>query len=154
MTQAPQPRQIIWSNLHYSFTNKLIRNVIGWTITFILLFIITIIFFFVLKEKSVLLQHAVENIAHDPDRFRVQYNGAIGLVYICLVFTIIFDKFILSFFLHKIVHFEKHETEANQQLSFGIKYGCGIFFTTAFMTLAVEALELQNYTHNYGVVEE
>lgn len=30
----------------------------------------------------------------------------------------------------------------------------GMFFTTAFLTLAVEALVFNNYSHHYGVVEE
>ena len=36
--------------LHYSFMNKIIRNIIGWTGTFLLLAAITIIFFLCKSE--------------------------------------------------------------------------------------------------------
>ena len=41
------------------------------------------------------------------------------------------------------------------QLHFAIKYSLSMFFTTALMTLAVEAIEFQNYfKHKFGVIEE
>ena len=41
------------------------------------------------------------------------------------------------------------------QFSFALKYALGLFFTTAIMTLAVEAIKEQNYfSHPYGVIDE
>ena len=39
------------------------------------------------------------------------------------------------------------------QFSFALKYCLGLFFTTALMTLAVEAITMKNYyQHPYGVI--
>jgi hypothetical protein len=57
--------------------------------------------------------------------------------------------------LHYFTHLEKHGTADNEQLSFAFKYALGMFFTTALMTLFVEAFTYGNfYTHHYGVIEE
>jgi hypothetical protein len=57
--------------------------------------------------------------------------------------------------LHYFTHLEKHATADNEQLSFAFKYALGMFFTTALMTLFVEAVTYGNfYTHHYGVIEE
>ena len=57
--------------------------------------------------------------------------------------------------LHHFVHMEKHAYTDLQGHSFALKYSLGMFFTTALMTLAVEALYFKNfYQHQYGVIEE
>jgi hypothetical protein len=57
--------------------------------------------------------------------------------------------------LHIFVHMEKHAYTDSQGHSFAMKYALGMFFTTALMTLAVEALYFKNfYQHPYGVIEE
>lgn len=56
--------------------------------------------------------------------------------------------------LHKICDFEKPETTSQLEFSYAFKYTLGMFFTTAVMTLAVEALKFKNYAGEYGVVEE
>lgn len=46
-------------------------------------------------------------------------------------------------------------TTAKLQFSFALKLALGLFFTTALMTLATEAIKMQNYyTHPYGVIDE
>ena len=50
---------------------------------------------------------------------------------------------------------ERHSLVDDENYSFALKYALGMFFTTALMTLAVEAITLQNfYTHSFGVIEE
>ena len=56
--------------------------------------------------------------------------------------------------LHKIGDREKHYTSSQYEFSYAFKYTLGMFFTTALMTLAVEAIRFDNYTSEYGVVEE
>ena len=78
--------------------------------------------------------------------------GAIAVVYVMLFLVIIFNKVVLVEILHKLAHLEKHTTTAGYQLSFATKYCIALFFTTALMTLAVEAIALKNFhTYLYGV---
>lgn len=56
--------------------------------------------------------------------------------------------------LHHFTHIEKHATSDREQFSFAFKYALGMFFTTALMTLFVEAITYNNfYQHHYGVIE-
>ena len=56
---------------------------------------------------------------------------------------------------HKFTDLERHETSSTFQFSFCLKYCLGLFFTTALMTLSVEAIRFHNYySHPYGVIEE
>lgn len=69
--------------------------------------------------------------------------------------VVVFDKTILVTLFHHFTDLEKHVTTAKLQFSFGLKYALGLFFTTALMTLAVEAIKFHNYySHPYGVVDE
>ena len=55
---------------------------------------------------------------------------------------------------HKFTDFERHSTTSKFQFSFALKYCFGLFFTTALITLAVEAIQYENYyAHPYGVIE-
>jgi hypothetical protein len=57
--------------------------------------------------------------------------------------------------LHYFTHHEIHFSTADEEFSFALKYTLGMFFTTALMTLAVEAITFHNvYQHSFGVVEE
>lgn len=72
-----------------------------------------------------------------------------------MFFIVLFDKIALSTLFYKFTEFEKHSTSANFQFSFSFKYSLGLFFTTALMTLATEAIHFNNYYHNeYGVINE
>jgi hypothetical protein len=56
--------------------------------------------------------------------------------------------------LHHFTHIEMHATADTEQFSFAFKYALGMFFTTALMTLFVEAITYNNfYKHPYGVIE-
>jgi hypothetical protein len=76
-------------------------------------------------------------------------------VFITLFGVILFNKFIMGKVLHYFVHLEKHAYTDEEGHSFAMKYSLGMFFTTALMTLAVEAITFKNfYSHPYGVIEE
>lgn len=75
-------------------------------------------------------------------------------MYTALILVILFNKFVMGYVLHHFTHIEKHATSDNDQFSFAFKYALGMFFTTALMTLFVEALTYNNfYQHHYGVIE-
>lgn len=60
----------------------------------------------------------------------------------------------MGYVLHHFTHIEKHATSDREQFSFAFKYALGMFFTTALMTLFVEAITYNNfYQHHYGVIE-
>lgn len=72
-----------------------------------------------------------------------------------ILFVIIFDKIVLSTLYYKFTILEKHATTSGFQFSYALKLAIGLFFTTAIMTLAVEAFYLNNYySHPYGVIDE
>lgn len=75
------------------------------------------------------------------------------LSYSLVVLISIFNKFIMSTIFHHICNHEKHECYSDLQFSFALKYMLGMFFTTALMTLMVEAIIFHNYTDS-GVVQE
>ena len=61
----------------------------------------------------------------------------------------------MGYIMHEISHHELHKRAMDLEFSFTIKYAFSMFFTTALMTLAVEAIEFGNYyKHPYGVIEE
>jgi hypothetical protein len=153
--------------------------VIGWVLTILFLSGITAIFFFVLSEKSILIEESLamhesattgstgtDSTSHTTSSSSTStdstshstsssYSAAIFLVYISLVSVIFFNKFVMGLILHRICDFERHMTTAEEEFHFALKYSVGMFFTTALMTLAVEDLRFHNfYQHPYGVIEE
>lgn len=61
----------------------------------------------------------------------------------------------MSILYHKFTDFERHSTTSKFQFSFELKLTFGFFFTTAVMTLSVEAIRFDNYySHLYGVIDE
>lgn len=131
---------------------KIIALALGWLVSIILLALLTLVLFFIIKGKSALIEKAVEHYNEDPAHYRTVYNRGIFLGYLAIVIITLFNKFILSYFCHHISFFEKHRTQTSLEFSFSLKYMLGMFFTTAFLTLAVEALVFNNYSHHYGVV--
>jgi di/tricarboxylate transporter len=74
-------------------------------------------------------------------------------VFIALILIILFNKFVMGYVLHHFTHIERHATSDREQFSFAFKYALGMFFTTALMTLFVEAITYNNfYKHDYGVI--
>lgn len=70
------------------------------------------------------------------------------LVFVAIFGVVLFNKFIMGKVLHKIVHHENHAFTDKENHSFALKYALGMFFTTALMTLAVEAITFRNfYSH-------
>lgn len=66
---------------------------------------------------------------------------------------VFFNKFVMGNVLHIFTHLEKHDNKANEDFSFAFKYALGMFFTTALMTIMVEALKFNNYyQHDFGVI--
>lgn len=72
-----------------------------------------------------------------------------------LFLVVIFDKVVMATLFHKFTDLERHSTTSKYQFSFQLKLLLGLFFTTALMTLAVEAIRFENYyKHAYGVIDE
>jgi hypothetical protein len=60
----------------------------------------------------------------------------------------------MSPILHRICIFEKYFTKTKEEYAFTLKYLLSMFFTTAMMTVLVEAITKDNFfTHAHGVVE-
>ena len=101
-----------------------------------------------MEQKTILFVHVLDNYHEDPTHNQAKLNGAIALVYVTLFLVILFNKLGMSVLFHKFTHLEGHKTSSSFEFSFGLKYCLGLFFTTALMTLAVEALTFGNfYTH-------
>jgi hypothetical protein len=76
------------------------------------------------------------------------------LGYIIVILINLFNKFIFAALFHKITHHEKHISVSTSTYSFALKYTLCMFFTTALMTLLVEAIIANNYTGSLGLIEE
>lgn len=75
------------------------------------------------------------------------------IVFFAIFGVLMFNKFVMGKVLHKFVHMEKHAYTDQENHSFSLKYALGMFFTTALMTLAVEAVTFGNfYAHQFGVI--
>ena len=82
------------------------------------------------------------------------YHWAVFSVFALLLIVILFNKLCMSVLFHKFTDLERSETTSKFQYSFAFKYCLGLFFTTALMTLVVEAITLDNYyRHEYRVIE-
>ena len=119
----------------------------GWGITIVFLAIITIGFYFLLLLKTNNLLDAIKTHDHN------EYEVAVFIVFLSLFLIVFFNKLIMGWALHHFTHFEKHDNTFDEEFSFGLKYMLGLFFTTALMTLAVEAITFDNFfSHEYGVI--
>lgn len=117
-------------------------SLLGWGLSFFVLASVFAIFFFVLEKKSLILEKAIQKSHdHPEDESAVQEEyESIALVYILMFLIIIFNKIVISSLFYKFTDLEKHSTTSNHQFSFELKLLLGLFFTTALMTLAVEAI--------------
>lgn len=61
-----------------------------------------IVFYFILVEKSKLLEHAGEKLAEYPDdqTYQTEYRGAVALVFVLMFLVVLFDKLVLSTLFH------------------------------------------------------
>jgi hypothetical protein len=149
MKEAPEPKEINWEHINYPEHKRVGRMIAGWALATLFLGSITTVFFFLLSEKSILIEESFSEEGHGS------YSAAVTMVYMALVGVIFFNKFVMGSILHRITDFERHPTTAQEEFHFALKYAVGMFFTTALMTLAVEDLRFHNfYQHPYGVIEE
>ena len=80
---------------------------------------------------------------------------ALIIVFLMIFFVVLFNKIVIANLFHYFTDLERHSTTHKFQFSFCLKYCLGLFFTTALMTLIVEAFILKNYyQHDFGVIEE
>lgn len=133
------------------------RVILGWILSILVIAVAFVGVYFILIAKSNILEHAVHNLdLHPGDALLMgEYEGAVALVYILMIAIILFGKVILSNIFHFFTELEHHGTTSSLQSSFALKYALGLFFTTALMTLTVEAIKTQNYyTYPYGLIDE
>lgn len=101
--EAPNPEEIIWENFNLPKKKRIIRTILGWLFSLIVLVAVFIVFYFILIEKSTLLEHAAEKLAEHPDdsKLQNQYNGAVALVFVLMFLVVLFDKLVLAALFHK-----------------------------------------------------
>lgn len=75
-----------------------------------------------------------------------------ALGYIIVIMINLINKFIFSALFFRITHSEKHLSVSSFNYSYALKSTLGMFFTTAVMTLLVEAIIYGNYTGALGVI--
>ena len=109
----------------------------------LLLVIATIVFYFILVAKAENLLEAYEEYKKDKGDSQKysDYQGGIASVYILLFVVVLFNKLLMVVLFHKFTDLERNYTMSKFQFSFALKYCLGLFFTTALMTLAVEAIK-------------
>lgn len=153
--EAPEPREIIYENLQYSH-GRMKNILIGWGLSLLFLVVITIVFYFLQLIKTNNLVEAIEEKEENPDSHEAVTRKVIATIiaWATLLGIVFFNKFVMGHVLHYFTHLEKHDNKAHEDFSFAFKYALGMFFTTALMTIAVEALKFHNYyKHDFGVIE-
>lgn len=154
IVEAPEPREIIYENLPYQH-DKGKNLLIGWGLSLIFLVIITIVFYFLQLIKTNNLVSAIEQEEENPEGASSKKLFATIIAWVTLLAIVFFNKFVMGRVLHSFTHLEKHDNKAHEDFSFAFKYALGMFFTTAIMTILVEALKYHNYyKHDFGVIEE
>jgi hypothetical protein len=124
--------------------------VAGWIVSLLVLVVVTVAVFYIIRKKSQLID---ASHTEEDDTVAVKYLATGEMLsYIMVVLISVFNKFIMSTIFHHICNHEKHESYSDLQFSFALKYMLGMFFTTALMTLMVEAIIFHNYS-DHGVVE-
>ncbi len=155
--EAPEPNEIIWEHIDEPDDVRRLLIFKGYALTFGFLAIITVVFYFILLAKTRLFISAIEMEHHATDLSKAKHFKIFAtiMVYVAIFGVVLFNKFVMGRVLHSFVHGEKHAFTDKGSHSFAIKYAVGMFFTTALMTLAVEAVTFRNfYSHEYGVIEE
>ena len=76
---------------------------LGWLLSFLVLVIVTIVFYFIMEQKALNLIEAIYNITKHPDKAEYQsdLSGAIALVYIMLILIVLFNKLLMVVLFHK-----------------------------------------------------
>ncbi len=118
---------------------------------------ITVVFYFLQLIKTNNLVAAIEAKEENPNSPEAATSKTIATIiaWVTLLGIVFFNKFVMGNVLHYFTHLEKHDDKAHEDFSFAFKYALGMFFTTALMTIAVEALKFNNfYLHDFGVIEE
>jgi hypothetical protein len=52
VTEAPEPREIIWENVNYPSSKRVGRILLGWTLSALFIAVITGVFYWILKWKT------------------------------------------------------------------------------------------------------
>lgn len=115
--------------------------------------VVTVAFYFLIDYKGKLIEEAHIHYTEDP-AYEEEYKKGIALGYIIVILINLINKFVFSPIFHLITDYEKHLSVSSANLSYALKYTLCMFFTTALMTLIVEALIHSNYTGTLGVIEE
>lgn len=53
---APEPKEIIWENINYPNQKRVVRLVIGWALTVVLIVVVTGIFYGILYAKGLAVE--------------------------------------------------------------------------------------------------
>lgn len=56
---VPEPKEINWQHINEPDHKRVVRMILGWMMTSLFLLTITVLFFFLLSEKSTLIEHAL-----------------------------------------------------------------------------------------------
>lgn len=67
-----------------------------------------------------------------------------ALLIVTLLLIQFFNKYIMKIFLHWFSDIEMPETSSQREFSYACKYTVGMFFTTAIMSIIVEAIIYDN----------
>lgn len=78
-------------------------TIAGWTMSVAVLVAVFVVFYFILVEKSLLLERAAEKLAENPEEADLQtaYRGAVTLVFVLMFLVVLFDKIVLATLFHK-----------------------------------------------------
>jgi hypothetical protein len=64
MEEAPEPREIIWENVSLTQKTRVYLTATGWFLSIMVLIVLTVVFAFISKEKSILVEEEMGKYRH------------------------------------------------------------------------------------------
>ncbi len=112
MAVAPEPKEIIWENINYGNKRRVLRLILGWTMTIASIAVITGIFYVILHAKGEAVEHALKEMQMTDDQHHIDQLNMTNLAATLLTMIAItfFNKFVFSFILHLFTDVEMHRT--------------------------------------------
>ena len=64
--QAPEPQEIIWENSNVPENRRILLKILGWGLSFFVLFAVAVVFYFLLSARAMTILQTIEDYHADP----------------------------------------------------------------------------------------
>ena len=129
VSEAPEPEDVIWENIEYSTTNRVVRAIIVYIISLLLICVsFAIVFGFTFLQDY-------WNDDDESQHFLLKYVISVIITLVISIFNSIFYEL-----LERLTKFEKQISMTNYYLSCSVKFTIFTFINTAIVPLISKAV--------------